>query len=272
MPWRKSFATSLSCQQGFSLLELVMVMMLIAILAGMGSQFIVSSTSMYHDTVERGKLVAKGRLALERLSRHLRIALPNSLRVSTDGSCIEYLPVVGASSYDGQVADFNNGMPASGSISTAAFNLDLGSATYVAIAAQSPAEIYLASPDSLAVINSVASTNATQIDFAAHIFAHNSARQRVFVVDNPHRICLRNGELRLHSNYGLPGDGSGNAPSTAPNSGSLLVDGIDSGGPVTFALSGSTEDRNMLVHIQLPLSQGSEHMLMTHKVMVRNVP
>ena len=84
---------------GFTLVELVIVIVLLGILSVGTVQFINDSTMGYANSVVRSELASGAQSVLDRLSRELRDALPRSVRVSADGACLEYLPVVGGTSY-----------------------------------------------------------------------------------------------------------------------------------------------------------------------------
>ena len=65
---------------GFTLFEMVITIVLIGIMAGMIAPFFRQAGEMFADTRNRTELAAKGRLALERLSRELREAHPGQVQ------------------------------------------------------------------------------------------------------------------------------------------------------------------------------------------------
>ena len=72
--------------RGFSLTEAVMVIAITGILAGMVAVFIQKPVQGFFDTARRAALVDTADTALRRISRDLRAALPNSVRVSGGAS------------------------------------------------------------------------------------------------------------------------------------------------------------------------------------------
>jgi MSHA biogenesis protein MshO len=76
-------------QTGFTLVELIVVMVITGILAGMVALFIRAPIQSYVDTVARAELSDVADTALRRISRDLRLALPNSIRVN--GNFVELL-------------------------------------------------------------------------------------------------------------------------------------------------------------------------------------
>ena len=116
---------------GFTLVELVTVLVILGIVSAIGSSFVISTTDSYNQVQERTKLTSRGRLAIEQMARQLRIAVPNSIRVSGTGNCVEFLPVVAGVRYINDVPDEENGMLSTSSITTFNFSLGLGSANHV---------------------------------------------------------------------------------------------------------------------------------------------
>lgn len=80
--------------KGFTLIELVIVIIITSILAGIGSRFIDFPVKAYMDVVNRQEVVNAADLVFTKMSRELRGALPNSVRVKPGNSKIlEYLHV-----------------------------------------------------------------------------------------------------------------------------------------------------------------------------------
>ena len=51
--------------QGFTLIELIAVIVILAILASIGSHFVITTIESYHDVEQRSKLINRGRLVVE---------------------------------------------------------------------------------------------------------------------------------------------------------------------------------------------------------------
>lgn len=88
-------------QNGFTLLESVIVIMLIGIVGGMVAVFIRSPIDAYVDMGRRAELTDIADTAVRRMARDIRIALPNSVRHPTDGSdqCVEFMPTKSGGRY-----------------------------------------------------------------------------------------------------------------------------------------------------------------------------
>jgi MSHA biogenesis protein MshO len=76
---------------GFTLIEMVITITVLAIVAVMVAIFIRAPVQGYQDTVDRAEVTDQADLTLRRIARDLRLALPNSVRVSADGSMLEFL-------------------------------------------------------------------------------------------------------------------------------------------------------------------------------------
>lgn len=77
--------------KGFTLIEMITVIVLLGIIAGILTPFISKAMQAYTHSKARASLVDKGRLALERLAREVRLAVPNSLSVLSSGTGIEFM-------------------------------------------------------------------------------------------------------------------------------------------------------------------------------------
>ena len=94
-------------QSGFTLVEMVMVIVITGIVGGMVAVFLQSPVQQYVDVARRADMTDIADTALRRITRDLRLALPNSVRVTGDcntalptSTCfIEFLPVKGGGRY-----------------------------------------------------------------------------------------------------------------------------------------------------------------------------
>ena len=89
--------------KGFTLVELVTVIIVLGVVSVGISGFIRTGVDIYTDVTERDQLLGESRFVIERINRELRMAVPNSVRVAanTSGSiqCIEFVPSEWASFY-----------------------------------------------------------------------------------------------------------------------------------------------------------------------------
>ena len=90
-------------QKGFTLVELVIVIVLLSVLGVMTSSYIGIGVDLYTDITERDKELNSIRFVMERLRREAANALPNSAVVSDsvdipDG-CLTFTPIIASSIY-----------------------------------------------------------------------------------------------------------------------------------------------------------------------------
>lgn len=246
---------------GFTLIEMVAVIVILAILATIGTGFVVKTTEGYQRTQSRALLANTARQALERMTRQLRMALPNSVRILNGGSCIEFMPVVAGGNYFNPVADGINGVTPTASIPASLVTVDFGTARHLVIGANQVTEIYGAVGAARETYNGYAS-NALQIATAKQ-WARNSMGKRYYLLDNPLAFCVVGTELRFYGNLTVM---------DTPPAGTfdILAKGITTATP--FSLAAGSENRNTRIDIALGVSSSGETLTYTQGVFIRNVP
>lgn len=90
MPRLPSFV-HLRRQRAFTLVEMVVVIVITGIVAGMVAVFIRLPVQGYADSVARAELADLADTASRRIARDLRLALPNSVRIGGNGRYLELL-------------------------------------------------------------------------------------------------------------------------------------------------------------------------------------
>ena len=262
---------------GFTLVEVIIVIVLLGILAIGTTRFIVQGTQQYTVSAERTKLIAGGRVAVEKVVRRLRNALPNSVLVSQPlGRCVEYIPVVAGTSSIGAIA-----LPAT-SISVADFNLSGSAPYFAAIYPIDSSEIYVGSPGATGVVAASSLAPGGSISSiglsnpGGFTFTRTSPTERVYVVQNPERFCVTaGGDLNFYSGYAIP-DYTSSSLGDVPGAGvaataELVARDIDTTGS-GFNYSAGSLVRNAIVEVDLNLLKDNDPVRISHEVQIRNVP
>jgi MSHA biogenesis protein MshO len=85
-------------QRGFTLVELIMVIVLLGIVATISTQFVSFSTSGAIDLGDRQQRALQGVVISEQITREIREAFPLTVRSEQD-ECLEWMPILGGTSY-----------------------------------------------------------------------------------------------------------------------------------------------------------------------------
>ncbi len=117
---------------GFTIIELVVTMVVVAVVAAAVSLFIRPTVSAYFSSQRRADLAEQADLAIRHMLTDVRLAVPNSLRIPSD-QCFELVPSVGGGRYR-MGPDVTNDTPSgctSGSSATCSAWVDPAGATTV---------------------------------------------------------------------------------------------------------------------------------------------
>jgi len=254
---------SLKSESGFSLVELIAVIVILGLISSVGVSFVIKTTQSYQDTQARAKMAMRARQAMERMTRQLRAALPYSVRVTNAGQCIEFMPIASGGFYLNPVSDSQNTAPAQSSIVVAPHQIDFGTADYMTIGAMSSTEIYGGSGLSIA---SVVSRNSTIVNLSgAKIWLRNSVNKRFYLLNSPQAFCVDAGQLKYFENQSLSA-----ASINTTNGFSLLSSDVTATTP--FRLTMASDNRNTEIVLSLTFSETGQSLDFIQQVMIRNVP
>jgi len=253
----------LKWQRGFTLIEMITVVVVLGIVSVIGAGFIVNATISYQQTQSRALLVNTSRQALERMTRQLRGALPYSVRVTNGGNCVQFMPIAAAGFYREPVPDSANQAPPHTRIDTTPHAIDFGDAVYLSIGAMDSSELYGGSALSRA---SIESRSDTQVAFASRTWERNSLSQRFYLLDQPQAFCLLGDQLRFYSDQ----DVTASTVNTTGDFDLLARNAQAAGNP--FVLSSASENRNVILAMNIGFSEGGERIRFDQEVLIRNVP
>lgn len=281
--------------KGFTLIELVVVIVLSTIVVSFMAMFIAGPVRAYTDQARRGELVDLAEGALRRVARDVRRALPNSVRVTTSGSVValEMLNTVDGVRYREQPPPDDPDKQLDFAAADSAFN-SVGVFTGISKPFSSSSHylsvynVGVAGADAYELAN-VITPPGTQIDIDADAipgednvtlspafrFAYGSPAQRIFLLDGPLTyLCdVGAGTLTRYSGYSiaaLQSDRDSAAELTAAGAAGTLVS--DQVAACSIAYAPGTSQRAGLVSMQLGISDIGETISLLHQVHVNNVP
>jgi MSHA biogenesis protein MshO len=261
-------------QSGFTLIEVITTLVITSILAVGISSFLGRTVGGYVDTADRQRMASALVVASEKISRDLRHALPNSVRIGGGGAdnCIEFVPVIRGGYYSSIPVD-----AAAGSFDALSMGNTSILSGQIAVYPVNQAAIYSPS-DSIASAITAATASipvgANQITVslgASHQFAEESPGARFFLVDQPFAFCQPVGSDRIYRyrNYGF------NAAAILPPTGGireLLIDEADNSNRLSFDYNNATLNRNAVISFGLAARADNESLVLNQEVQVRNVP
>ncbi len=103
---RRAFKPDVTTQLGFTLVELVIVIVVMSILGGVSVMFIKNSMLSYVNSEAYYALADRADVSLRRMARDIRNALPNSVWVAADGSYVQFIPIKAGGRYQQDTLDF----------------------------------------------------------------------------------------------------------------------------------------------------------------------
>jgi MSHA biogenesis protein MshO len=258
-------------EHGFTLVEMIVVMVVVGILAALGGMFIARPIQGFLDLSRRATLVDAAESALRRMQRDIRQALPNSVRITPNGLCLELLHTADGGRYraggPGNVLDFttidSDGFEVLGTLDAApdaeqslvVYNLASGGVTGNAYAGDNRTGVG-------------GGSTASFIHLAAPFrFPFASPFQRFFIVDEPvSYVCdPAAGTLTRYSGYAITA-----AQSADPGGNSAIM--TRHLAACSFNYAPGTPERAGLVTLRLQLAEEGEAITLLHQVHVENAP
>ncbi len=177
-------------QQGFTLVEFVMVIVLLGIVATISTQFVSLSVRGAIDLGDRQQRALQGVVLSEQITRELREAFPLSVRESDE--CLEWLPILGATSYTSlptgsgsnkvEIQSFGQTIPEGARLIVYGYGSSQGSLY------ESGASVPNLGPVSPPIEKTEAGDAVVTLD-ADHRFRERSPERRIYAVGGPISIC-----------------------------------------------------------------------------------
>jgi MSHA biogenesis protein MshO len=269
-----------SDQYGFSLLELILVIVIGGIVASMTTSILTLPIKGYVDSARRATLTASAESALNRMQRDIRRALPNSIRISADSKTLELLHIIDGGRYRAKHTLAGSGDTLDFSIADNGFDVlgNLQNFSNIATGADQVAiyPLNTAGSDPYAGDNIVATgagSTANHITHPAFQFPLKSPQQRFFIVDTPityhcdtsaasekNKVLIRYEDYAIQAAQPIP-------PATG---GAIQANYV---GNCVFSYNSGSNTRSGLVTIELTLTdEAGESIRLVHQVHVDNQP
>lgn len=271
----------LSRAAGFTLVEVIIVIVITGVIAAVVAIFIPKPVQGYFDSVRRAQLTDSADLALRRIARDIQTALPNSIRSGdANNYFLEFLPVRSGGRYRSSPDGGTNALDVS-SASDVDFDvlgpgvaIESGDSIVIYNTAQTGADAYAG--DNRRAVNGTFGTAVTNIVFSGSQFPRESPFYIFQVVSTPvtYACDATNGVLWRFSGYAIQ-SGQPIAIGSAP-----LVSGARLANNVVCASSGAdlgtgfvVRNADGLVGLRIHLRDASgEEVRLYREVHVDNTP
>jgi len=269
--------------RGFTLVEMVTVILILGILVVGVSSFIIFGTRIFVESSSVDQVLSQSRFAVERMTRELRSALPNSVRVNTDSltyQCIEFVPIEASTTY------LTMPIIPDAAASTGIVILDNTASAirvnqFAWIYPLIDADVYSSARQKRAQVKMIAiSGNQVTLTFTAPTrFAEASPRQRIYFGSSPVSYCFEKGasgnDLQIVRYAGY------NFNTVQPNPANMgtgvlmaqsVANRLDNSNDLPLILTPSSLVNNAMVHLQPRFNVNGETFQYRHQVQVINVP
>lgn len=281
--------------KGFTLIELVVTLTVGAIVAVFAAHFVAQPVRGYSDQARRAELVDRAEMSLRRIARDVRRALPNSVRVTINGSVValEMLETLDGTRYrigpppadptkqlDFSAADdqFNAiggfGRIAKPFSSTTAY-LSIYNVGVPGASAYELANVITPPGTQIDIVND-AIAGEDHVTLAPPFrFAFESPAQRAYLVSGPvSYLCDPvSGTLRRYQGYSiatLHTDRDSDAELTAAGASATLI--ADSVNACDFVYAAGTAQRAALLTAEVRVAALGEAVSLLHQIHVNNAP
>lgn len=267
--------------RGFTLVELIVVIVITGILAASLTTFLKPVIDGYFDSRRRAELTDMADTALRRIAQDIRRAVPNSV-VRHSATCLQFVPTTTGGRYRLAADTINaDSLPLDSTAATSGFDVLTPMRSvpqaddWVVIDNQNGGDVY--SGANRAQISSVATAATTDPEYALyrHRITLNSNKQFPIGYDGGRFVVVANGEQsvfyhcldnKLYRTAGSFSDGSSVCTATGS---SLVATDIAS---CAFTYSTGATAQSAFVWLQLELSRSGESISLAHGTHIDNIP
>lgn len=275
---------------GFTLVEMVTVILILGILVVGVSSFIIFGTRIFVESSSVDQVLSQSRFAVERMTRELRSALPNSVRLNSDSltyQCVEFVPIEASTTY--LTMPIIPAAAASTGIVILDRNQDenkISENQFAWIYPLVDADVYSSARQKRAQVKTPPLTLANQVTLtftAPTRFAEASPRQRIYFGSSPVSYCFEKGangnDLQIVRYAGYSFNAIQPNPAAMPatmGTGVLMAQSVanvlNNGADLPLILTPSSLVNNAMVHLQPRFNVNGETFQYRHQVQVINVP
>jgi len=280
--------------RGFTLIEMITTLVILVIVSLGISGFIRSSVQIFADVTEREQLLGDSRFMIERMTREIRDALPNSIRVrgNTNVHCLQFVPIDYSTFYIEAPI-----LPSTNTELTVVAMGDIAGNPYVPDTSSTFAFLYPTRNDDVynaaqnrrqsvtACTDDGADSSCASLDDADNItnltvsgaFATDSPADRLFFGSTTHNYCVRDNAVFFHQS------GLSLVQPLFSTGGVLMAENISNvlsanpavqaaGSDDPFRLFDASLLSNAYVQLRLRFNRNEEVINYNHEVHVANVP
>lgn len=275
--------------QGFTLVEAVIVIVITGILSAMVAIFIKKPVDAYMDSSRRAALTDVADTAVRRMSRDLRKALPNSIRIpatSPVNQCIEFIPTKTGGRYRAEEIVTGDDTSLNFNAADTTFNMlgsnnalladqrivagdviavyNLGIANADAYNQDNTATVVAPVPSEAGAPAETTITIASTLTNGSMLFPLASGGNRFHVIPNNENVVafVCSGGMLYRTARAFTG-------TTCPTTGAILANNVSS---CNFVYNGSDLQRNALVQLTVKFTDSGETVSLYHEVHVNNTP
>ena len=264
---------------GFTLVEMVVVIAIAGVIAAALALFIRQPVQGYVDAARRAEMSDIADSALRRMARDLKLALPNSIRLTDGGKTLEFLMTRSGGRYRTEGAGFLDFSQPAGSLTQlgpltngVGQNIVAGDLLVIYNLGIADADAY--SGDNSAVITGVDATTPSEpvINFTPKQFPFESPDARFQVVEGPVSYACdpATGALTRYSGYAVaPAQPS--AASLAASSAALTL-AASNVADCAFTYTSGVTARSGVVALSLKITLKGESVQLYQEAHVGNVP
>jgi MSHA biogenesis protein MshO len=276
---RRDFRQAAGSINGFTLVELIMVIALAGLVAVMVGTVMSRPLLGFADNSQRAELTDRAAIALNRMARDIRLAVPNSVLVANTGDEIRLVPIAAAGRYRANlpVSDGPRQDPPACTQTSGRCVIDILSPIAPADSGENKHWLIIYNTGSLVgrpepvdgAVSPISPKSFTwkngvlEADLSAFRFEFASPQHRFFLADRVVGYRCRNGSL-VRAEFGelAASDYSGAA---------TLVDRVDCGRS-EFSYDPGNNTRNGLVTLKLVLTGAGGTITLLQQVQVDNAP